>query len=149
MASPHFFRKCRTIINPNVHMGTFPYDIGQNLIGYNYGIFRKHPISWLSGKCMLKYSVNKFFILTLQFVKYSRMFLWLYNHLFWAVQSMFPLIQLSRPVCNHQPQVTFFKPWIEILFSTQLQLKWKILQEFQIVVQTVLMPLIQLNCTKC
>ena len=57
-ALPHFFRKCCTIISPRgpkgakkektirkrtltyVRVPTFPYNIGQNLIGY--GIFRKH-----------------------------------------------------------------------------------------------------------
>ena len=42
-----------------------------------------------------------------------------------------------------------FNPWIEILFSTQLPFKWKtILQEFQALILTVLVPLTQ-NCTKC
>ena len=48
-----------------------------------------------------------FFILIFQFVKYSMMLQWLYNHLFQAVQSMFQLIQVNRPMCNHLLRVTF------------------------------------------
>ena len=44
---------------------------------------------------------------------------------------------------------TLFNPWTEILFSTQLPFKLKtILQEFQALILTVLMPLTQ-NYTKC
>ena len=63
----HFFRKCCTIISPRgpkgakkektirkrsltyVHIPTFPYNIGQNLIGY--GIFRKHLSFTLTQTC--------------------------------------------------------------------------------------------------
>ena len=90
-----------------------------------------------------------FFILIFQFVKYSMMLQWLYNHLFQAVQSMFQLIQVNRPMCNHPLQVTFLI--LELKFYSPrnccLNLK-KILQEFQALILTVLMPLTQ-NCTKC
>ena len=62
-----------------------------------------------------------FFILTFQFVKYSMMLQWLYNHLFQAVQSMFQLIQVNRPMCNHPLQVAFLHVILELLVCTWRQ----------------------------
>ena len=81
----------------------------------------------------LNYSVDIFFILTFQFVKYSMMLQWLYNHLFQAVQSMFQLIQFNRPMCNHPLQVTFLI--LELKFysprNCRLNLKKKICKNFK------------------